>query len=97
MTDPYISDNLVLPDDPLTDYEREKIQTQQDTNAFQHNRTPTKESNPYGYRMPDYAEVVDREALLKKVKSGRYSTEDIIRLSRLSYLKHQNRYNVRNK
>lgn len=97
MTDPYISDNNVIPDDPLTDYEREKIQTLQDTNKYQHNRTPTKESNPYNIRRPDYSEIVDREALLKKIKSGNYTNLDIARLDRLSYLKHANRYNVRNK
>ena len=95
--DIYISDNNPLLDDPLTDDEREKIQTPQDTNTYQHNRTPTKESNPYGNRSPYYAEIVDREALLKKIQSGNYTTLDIARLDRLSYLKHANRYNVRNK
>ena len=78
-----------------SDSDEEPTKTMQDTNTFQHKKTPTAESNPYGN--PNYAEVVDREALIKKIKSGKYSNLDLIQLSRSSYLKHMNRYNVKNK
>ena len=75
----------------------EETRTLQDTNEFQHDITPTKESNPYGNPRPDFSEVVDREELMNKIDSGEYSPLDLIRLSRLSYLKHANRYNIKNK
>ena len=55
-----------------------------------------KESNPTGNPSFDirYAEKVDREQLLKHLET--LNRVDLVRLSRSSYLKHANRYNVRN-
>ena len=80
--------NLKL-DYPLIDKEIKKIQTLQDTNTFQHNRTPIEERNPYGNQKPKFTGLdEEREALIKKIDSGTYSRQDLERCSRLSYLKH---------
>ena len=57
----------------------------------QHKDQPGEESNPMGN--PEYAERVNREALMEKVDD--LSRVDLIRLSRLSYLSHANRYQIR--
>jgi hypothetical protein len=52
---------------------------------------PREESNPMGN--PEYVERVNREALMKNIND--LSRLELVRLSRLSYLSHANRYQIR--
>ena len=78
---------------------RPQRQTRQDTNYAQHNSTPPAEDNPNQNPSKDpfsllHAQVVNREHLLKNI--DRLNKKELVRLSRSSYLKHANRYNIRN-
>ena len=57
----------------------------------QHKDQPRDESNPMGN--PEYVERVNREALMENIDD--LSRVDLVRLSRLSYLSHANRYQIR--
>jgi len=57
----------------------------------QHEDQPREESNPMGN--PEYIERVNREALLENIDD--LSRLELVRLSRLSYLSHANRYQIR--
>jgi len=74
-------------------------ESKQDTTYAQHIDDPTAESNPA--QNPDgalidaiHAEKIDRAELLKNL--DKLSNLELITLSRSSYLRHANRYNVRN-
>jgi len=70
----------------------------QDTTYSQHLDDPTKESNPAGNPETDmsvhHMEKVNREQLLRNIDG--LDKLNLIRLSRSSYLKHANRYNIKN-
>lgn len=57
----------------------------------QHKDQPREESNPMGN--PEYVERVNREALMENIDD--LSRLELVRLSRLSYLSHANRYQIR--
>ena len=70
----------------------------QDTTYSQHLDDPTQESNPAGNPEIDmsvyHMEKVNREQLLRNIDG--LDKLNLIRLSRSSYLKHANRYNIKN-
>lgn len=74
-------------------------ESMQDTTYDQHVDDPTPESNPAGNpagALLDaiHAEKIDRAELLKNL--DKLSNLELIRLSRSSYLKHANRYRIKN-
>ena len=84
---------------PYEKHTEEGAESHQDTTYSQHLDDPTPESNPAGNPDVDpfnvhYAEHVDRDKLLRNI--DKLNKVDLVRLSRASYLKHANRYNVKN-
>ena len=63
----------------------------QDVTFSQHKDQPREESNPMGN--PEYIERVNRNALIGNIDE--LSRLELARLSRLSYLSHANRYQIR--
>ena len=84
---------------PLSKHQEQRTGPRdQDTDYSQHSSASPAEFNPAHNPSKEMsyeqAEQVDRETLLKNIDI--LDNEQLIRLGRLSYLKHINRYNVRN-